>query len=198
MTDRRIDMAKKGMPIGGGYTVNYGHAGDYLARRIARDRPDILQAMKEGQYRSVRQAAIAAGIMRIPADEDKALTRLYEAWCKAGLEDRRLFLVLMADEIEAASDGHYLNSSPTRRGPHPFVPNEATEIPELEALIHAGAAVSRIAQHVGVSYRTICRWRRGQSQPSPAKRQVLVKMADQTAIGMRSTPGEEEDEHAEI
>jgi hypothetical protein len=191
-------MAKKGMPIGGGYYVNYGHAANYLARRIARDRPDILQEMKDGKYRSVRQAAIAAGIIDVLSAEDKALIRLYEAWRKAGLADRRLFLVLMADEIEAASDGHYLNSAPMRKGPHPFAPNQGTEIPELEALIHAGAAVSGIAQQLGVSYRTICRWRSGQSHPSPAKKQVLVKMAHQAARGLRSTPGEEEDEDAEI
>jgi hypothetical protein len=191
-------MAKKGLRIEGGYYVNYGHAADYLARRIARDHPDILQAMKEGQYRSVRQAAIAAGIIDVPADEDKTFVRLCEAWRKAELEDRRLFLVLMADEIEASANGHYLNSAPTRRGPHPFVPNQDTEIPELEALIHAGAVVSGIAQQLGVSYRTICRWRSGQSHPSPAKKQVLVKMAYQAARGTRSTPGEEEDEYVEI
>jgi hypothetical protein len=147
-------MAKKGMAIGGGYYVNYRHAADYLARRIARDRPDILQAMKDGQYRSVRQAAIAAGIIHIPANEDKGLTCLYEAWRKAGLEDRRLFLMLMADEIEAASDGYYLNSAPTRRGPPPFVRNNGTDIPELEALIDAGATISGIAQQLSVAQRT--------------------------------------------
>ena len=59
-------MAKKGMRIGGGYYVNYGNAADYLARRVARDRPDILHEMKDGKYNSVRQAAIAAGIIKIP------------------------------------------------------------------------------------------------------------------------------------
>src|SRR5688572_17174185 len=117
-------MAKKGIRIGDESYVKYGNAADYLAHRIARDHPDILQEMKDGKYRSVRQAAIAAGIIDIPSDEDKALMRLYEAWRKAGLEDRRLFLALMADEIDAASDGHYLNSAPPRRGPHPFMPNE--------------------------------------------------------------------------
>ncbi len=34
---------------------------DYLAARIARDRPDILERMKANEYRSVRQAALAAG-----------------------------------------------------------------------------------------------------------------------------------------
>ncbi len=191
-------MAKKGMRIGGGYYVNYGNAADYLARRVARDRPDILHEMKDGKYNSVRQAAIAAGIIKIPTDEDKALTRLYDAWRKAGLEDRRLFLVLMADEIEAASDGHYLNSAPTRRGPPPFVPNHGTEIPELEALIDTGSAISGIAQQLGVSYRTICRWRSGQSHPGTEKKQALVKMAQQTAGRPRPSPGEEEDKHAEI
>jgi hypothetical protein len=37
-----------------------GNSADHLARRIARDRPDILQAMKRGEYRSVRVAAMVA------------------------------------------------------------------------------------------------------------------------------------------
>lgn len=40
-----------------------GNSADYLTARIARDRPDILEGMKEGKYRSVRQAAIEAGIV---------------------------------------------------------------------------------------------------------------------------------------
>jgi hypothetical protein len=41
-----------------------GNSADYLTARIARDRPDILEAMKQGKYRSVRQAAIEAGIVQ--------------------------------------------------------------------------------------------------------------------------------------
>ena len=41
-----------------------GNSADYLTARIARDHPDILEAMKRGEYRSVRQAAIAAGIVQ--------------------------------------------------------------------------------------------------------------------------------------
>lgn len=33
---------------------NAGNSADYLTARIARDRPDILEDMKEGKYRSVR------------------------------------------------------------------------------------------------------------------------------------------------
>lgn len=45
------------------YNVFYGTSPDYLAARIARDRPDILERMKQGLYRSVRAAAIDAGII---------------------------------------------------------------------------------------------------------------------------------------
>jgi hypothetical protein len=37
---------------------------DYLTARIARDRPDILERMKHGDYKSVRAAAIDAGIVK--------------------------------------------------------------------------------------------------------------------------------------
>lgn len=38
-----------------------GNTADYLTARIARDRPDLLERMKAGEFRSVRQAARAAG-----------------------------------------------------------------------------------------------------------------------------------------
>lgn len=44
-------------------TEQQGNSTDYLTARIARDRPDILEDMKQGKYRSVRQAAIEAGIV---------------------------------------------------------------------------------------------------------------------------------------
>lgn len=40
--------------------------GDYLTARIARDHPAIWERMKAGEFRSVRAAAIAAGIVRPP------------------------------------------------------------------------------------------------------------------------------------
>jgi hypothetical protein len=36
----------------------HGRGSDYLTRRIARDRPDILERMKAGDFTSVRKAAI--------------------------------------------------------------------------------------------------------------------------------------------
>jgi hypothetical protein len=44
--------------------TQYGTSTDYLTARIARDRPDILERMKTGAYKSVRAAAIDAGIVK--------------------------------------------------------------------------------------------------------------------------------------
>ncbi len=43
--------------------VQSGNRSQYLVNRIARDRPDILEQMKAGEFAYVRQAAIAAGII---------------------------------------------------------------------------------------------------------------------------------------
>ncbi len=43
--------------------VQSGNRSLYLVNRIARDRPDILARMKAEEFASVRQAAIAAGII---------------------------------------------------------------------------------------------------------------------------------------
>lgn len=41
-----------------------GEDSDYLTARIARDRPDVLTRMRAGEFRSVRQAALEAGIVK--------------------------------------------------------------------------------------------------------------------------------------
>jgi hypothetical protein len=69
-----------------------GTSPEYLTARIARDRPDILERMKAGEYKSVRSAAIDAGIVdpekskrySLPADPTAAarylLTRVDAGW----------------------------------------------------------------------------------------------------------------------
>ena len=56
--------------------ISGGTSADYLAARIARDRPDILDRMKAGEYPSVRAAALDAGIVKrtatIPLDPTRA------------------------------------------------------------------------------------------------------------------------------
>jgi hypothetical protein len=41
----------------------------YLVSRIARDHPDVLERMKQGEFLSVRQAAIAAGIVKVQEEK---------------------------------------------------------------------------------------------------------------------------------
>lgn len=48
-----------------GYVVtDRGNNADYLTARIARDRPDILKRMQAGEFPSVRQAALEAGLVK--------------------------------------------------------------------------------------------------------------------------------------
>ena len=69
-----------------------GNSADYLAARIKRDRPDIAEAVERGEYRSIRQAAIAAGIVK----QNTPLDTLRRAWRKASEEERAQF----RDEID--------------------------------------------------------------------------------------------------
>ena len=43
--------------------VQSGNRSIYLVNRIARDRPDVLERMKAGEFETVRDAARAAGIL---------------------------------------------------------------------------------------------------------------------------------------
>ena len=73
-----------------------GNSAEYLTARIARDRPDVLDDMKAGKYRSVRAAAIDAGIVKpvkrfslpdTPEAAGKYLAeRVDEEWIKAMLD----------------------------------------------------------------------------------------------------------------
>lgn len=73
--------------------LDIGRGTDYRIARLQRDRPDILEGLKEGQYRSVRQAAIAAGIVKdrptvtVPLDDPaKAAAMLKQRLTGADLE----------------------------------------------------------------------------------------------------------------
>jgi len=72
-----------------GQPTKFGTSADYLTARIGRDRPDILQRMKDGEFSSVRKAALEAGIVQptitIPLDPSRAARSLRrhfkgEAW----------------------------------------------------------------------------------------------------------------------
>jgi hypothetical protein len=81
--------AKTGRPIKGTTVVPLSKGGnDRLAARIKRDHPDIAAAVERGEYPSMRQAALAAGIVK-PPDPFRDLCR---AWEKTPDEQRKAFV----------------------------------------------------------------------------------------------------------
>ena len=62
-----------------------GNRSDYLIARMARDRPDILERMKAGEFASVREAAREAGIIK----DVSLVTQVVRLWEKATPEERQ-------------------------------------------------------------------------------------------------------------
>ena len=71
---------KRGQGAYGTFSKRGTNSAAHLTARIARDRPDVLARMKRGEFRSVRQAAIEAGIIdparQIEAQATRAVRRL--------------------------------------------------------------------------------------------------------------------------
>ena len=74
-------------------SFSYGETTGYLKRRLKADHPDILAAYERGDYPSVRQAAIAAGIVKVLTPLDL----LNRAWAKASEEERQAFWAAKAE-----------------------------------------------------------------------------------------------------
>jgi len=65
-----------------------GTGAEYLLRRLARLGDDWIDRYEAGEFTSVRQAAIAAGIVKVPG----VLEQLRKLWAKATDADRRAFM----------------------------------------------------------------------------------------------------------
>jgi hypothetical protein len=65
-----------------------GHRKTRLAARLNRDHPEIAERVKAGEFRSIRAAAIVAGIVKVKTP----LERLFAEWKKASQEERAEFL----------------------------------------------------------------------------------------------------------
>jgi len=76
-------------------SFTHGNNADYLTARIARDHPDILARMRAGEFPSVRQAGIAAGIVK----RATPLDTLLKTWGKATEEERAAFLRTIAAQL---------------------------------------------------------------------------------------------------
>jgi len=75
-------------------TPSGGTGSAYLLRRLARLGDGWMDRYESGEFPSVRQAAIAAGIVKVPS----VLDQLRKLWAKASEADRRTFM-------EEATDG---------------------------------------------------------------------------------------------
>lgn len=68
--------------------VTQGTGSAYLLRRLARLGDDWMDRYEAGEFASVRQAAIIAGIVKVPT----ALDRLHKLWAKLTPAERKQFL----------------------------------------------------------------------------------------------------------
>lgn len=78
----------KGDSVRGTETPSGGNGSAYFLRRLSRMDGDWLDRYEAGEFPSVRQAAIAAGIVKVPTVMD----RLRSAWKKASPADRLAFM----------------------------------------------------------------------------------------------------------
>lgn len=76
---------------GDNVTLKRGNSPKFLAARLRRDHPDAV--FDESVRGSVRQAAIAAGIVKVPS----VLDQLRKLWAKASDADRRTFMDEVTD-----------------------------------------------------------------------------------------------------
>lgn len=88
--DARV-VGKQGRPTGNVDNVKInkgGNSSEYLAGLLKRDHPDIAAAVERGEYRSIRAAAIAAGIVKVKSPLD----HLLHWWARCGEQERAVFL----------------------------------------------------------------------------------------------------------
>jgi len=74
--------------------IKGGANSQYRRARLERDRPDILEAFNRGEYRSLRQAAIAGGIEKERSNLEKA----QKAFEKLTKDERETFLIWVSEQ----------------------------------------------------------------------------------------------------
>lgn len=108
----RPGRPKKGEEKGADGTIKHGtNCASTLARRLLRDAPEIFARLESGEFKSVRAAAIAAGIVKPPTPLQVA----QRAFRKLTSEEREEFVSWMKKEA-GESDG----MDPDTEGPGSF------------------------------------------------------------------------------
>jgi hypothetical protein len=85
---KTVVPGKHRSPLSDNEEASQGTGSAYLLRRLSRMDRDWLARYEAGEFKSVRSAAIAAGIVKVPTVIDK----LRAAWKKATKEERLAFL----------------------------------------------------------------------------------------------------------
>jgi hypothetical protein len=85
MSDHDRDRSQRTTPT---QPLKRGANSAYFLSRLAREHPEVLQALQRGEYRSVRAAAKAAGLLH----ERTPLEQLHHDWQRASPDERLLFL----------------------------------------------------------------------------------------------------------
>ena len=89
--------------------IGRGNSTDYLLRRLLRDAPEFVARYEKGEFPSVRQAAIAAGIVKVQTPEEKAV----KAFRKA--KDQQQVLRQILEELSTDEAAEFEEPSPQQR-----------------------------------------------------------------------------------
>jgi len=170
-----------------------GTSREYLLRRLKRDNPELAKRVIEREL-SAHAAAVQAGIIKKPPPEEAGLQRLLDAWGKASIDARVAFLFLTEEEAEAARDRSFVNEiAPPRSrgtGPRPYRKREGEMgVPEIETLVDRGWSVSALARELGVTYRTLSRWRWGETKPNQTQREKVSWLLVESMTGTTDEGG---------
>jgi hypothetical protein len=84
---RRPTKEEQGNKDSNGILIKGGNNRNYLAARLKRDHPGIVERVKAGEFKSMRAAAIEAGIVKIKSP----LEQLIHWWKKASAAERETF-----------------------------------------------------------------------------------------------------------
>jgi hypothetical protein len=90
-----------------------GNSTEYLAARIKRDAPEVAEALGRGEYSSVRQAAIAAGVVK----PKTPLQKIESLGWKLSREDLQAAIVLLTGIFEDRPDVRAARGKAGKRSP---------------------------------------------------------------------------------
>jgi hypothetical protein len=81
-------------------SLKYGTQSEYLKARLAKHHKTIFEQFKAGKYKSVRAAAIAAGII----EPQTPVQQVQAGWKRATLDDKKKIIIWIQDRLQNDPD----------------------------------------------------------------------------------------------